>query len=54
MHTSVQYIASLAGGCLRSIVLFMYPVIPAKAGIHRQANLANAVWIPAFAGMTSD
>ena len=28
------------------------PVIPAKAGIHRSANRANAIWIPAFAGMT--
>jgi hypothetical protein len=34
--------------------LFMYPVIPAQAGIHRPANLANAVWIPACAGMTGD
>jgi hypothetical protein len=52
MHTSLQYVVSLAGGCLGSIVLFMYPVIPAQAGIHRSANLANAVWIPACAGMT--
>jgi len=28
------------------------PVIPAKAGIHGEADSTNSLWIPAFAGMT--
>ena len=29
------------------------PVIPAKAGIHLAFGFAEALWIPAFAGMTA-
>ena len=28
------------------------PVVPAKAGTHSELAQANALWIPAFAGMT--
>ncbi|MEN3291191.1 MAG: hypothetical protein V7642_444, partial [Burkholderiales bacterium] len=51
MRASLEY-ASLAGGCLLSIILLIYPVIPAQAGIHAAFAKFAALWIPPCAGMT--
>ena len=51
MHTSLQYFVLAAGGFLGSIFLFLFPVIPAKAGIHMAFARFAGLWIPAFVGM---
>jgi hypothetical protein len=40
------------GANLRANAHAKTSVIPAKAGIHKPVDIANSLWIPAFAGMT--